>query len=148
MRVALEQIVRDLRAAGRNPKDESGIGLTYADAQRIEFTLDKDWDGLVSATDPEETKGFRLTGTQLETYIPGAGGLSAWRPLADFMVAGQAIFTYWREDGTRVTTLPASTADLAAIARIDVTLRVANRVPGAPDIGRTEVASVHLRNRL
>lgn len=145
LRVALEQVVRDLRAAGRNPEGKSGIGLTYADAREVRFNLDKDWDGLIDANDPEETKGFRLNGTQLQTYVAGSGGLSPYLPLADFMVPGQTVFRYYRADDTEVTGVLSAT-DLAAIRRIDVSLQVENRVPGAPDIDRTEVASVHLRN--
>ena len=147
LRVALEQMVRDLRAAGRNPLDAANIGFVKASATEVEFTLDNDNDGLVTDTDPAEHKGFKIESNQLKTYVANAGGLTKYLPLADDVSVADSTLSYYRGDGTPITSLPASAADLEAIRRVDIALTVTNNVPGAPAISRTEVASVRVRNR-
>jgi prepilin-type N-terminal cleavage/methylation domain-containing protein len=145
LRTALEQMSRDLRAAGRDPLRTGTPGISYADATRVEFTLDADSDGVIAASDPNETKKFRLNSTTSKVESYRADQAAPWLPLADFTVSPQTVFEYYRCDNTVVTTLPASTADLAAIARVDLTLRVA-RTDGIP-LTRTEVETIRLRNK-
>lgn len=146
LRVALEQIVRDLRVAGRNPTGAADIGLTHAAANEVRFTLDAD---AVSGTPPvltnrNEHKGFRLNGTAIQTYLAD-NALSPWQDLADhFDPALTQIFRYYDGNNAELTSLPV--VDLGAIRRIDVVLTVTNTVPGGGTITRTEAASVRLRN--
>ncbi|MGH7822142.1 MAG: PilW family protein [Candidatus Binatia bacterium] len=145
LRVALEQIVRDVRVAGRNPLSTVGIGLTYASGTELRFTLDADGDGTANLTDRAEHKGFQLNGTVIRTWV--ADALNPWQDLAAYVdPAATPIFRYYRGDLTEVTALPASSTDLSAIRRVDVVLTVTNRVPAAPDINRTEAATIRLRN--
>lgn len=147
LRVAIEQIIRDLRVAGRNPTAavvSPAIGLTYASADEVRFTLDADGDGAITATSLDESKGFRRSGTLIESFV--AGSLAPWQTLADWIRPSGTIFRYYRADGSEVTALPASTADLAAIRRIDVFLSVTRPAPGGFTIDRTESATARLRN--
>lgn len=146
LRVAVDQIVRDLRVAGRNPTAAiltPAIGLTSADTAEVHFTIDANSDGVITTTDPNESKGFRRSGTTIETYL--ADSVAQWQTLSEWLNSTGTIFRYFRADGTEVTALPASTADLAAIRRIDVTL-TATRTNSGLTIRRTESGSVRLRN--
>lgn len=147
LRVAIDQIVRDLRVAGRNPTAAiltPAIGLTYADTGEVHFTIDANGDGVITPSDPNESKGFRRNGTTIESFV--ADSLAQWQTLAEWVSPSGAIFRYFRTDGSEVTALPASTADLASIRRIDITLTATRANAGGLTINRTESASVRLRN--
>ncbi len=147
LRVAIDQIVRDLRVAGRNPTAVTltpAIGLTYANTDEVRFTIDANGDGLITPTDPNESKGFRRSGTTTEAFL--ADSLAQWQTLSEWLSPTGTIFRYFRADGTEVTVLPASTADLASIRRIDATLTATRANPGGLTIQRTESGSVRLRN--
>jgi type II secretory pathway pseudopilin PulG len=147
LRSALEQISRELRSAGLNPLGTAAPGFTRADVREVWFTLDADASGAVNATDPNEVRGFRQNGTQIESYDAAT---ASWMALADFVAPVGApptpLFHYFRCDGSEVTALPAGAADLASIARIDLSLTV-NGV-GGMTLSRTETESVRVRNKV
>jgi prepilin-type N-terminal cleavage/methylation domain-containing protein len=148
LRNTLEQMSRDLRAAGLDPLASAGAGIGLADARQVDFTLDGNADGVIGATDPAETKKFRQNGTTVESYQAGVAG--SWITLGDFIApAGTPpgpIFRYFRCDGTEVTILPASSSDRAAIARVDMSLTVTG--VGGIELSRAETESVRLRNKV
>ena len=147
LRTAIEEIVRDLRVVGRNPTAAvltPVIGLTYAKGNEVRFTLDANDDGVITPTDPNESKAFRRSGSTIEAFV--ADSLAQWQTLSDWISPTGTIFRYYRTDGTEVTALPASIADLAAIRRIDVTLTATRAAPYGGTIVRTEAASARLRN--
>ena len=155
LRVALEEMARDLRSSGLDPavtavtadsSSKAGSGITSADVREVDFTLDADASGAVSSTDPLETKKFRQSGTELQSYQAGTTG--SWITLADSIAtAGTAgaIFRYYKCDGTEVTSLPASGTTAAAIARVDLSLTVTGT--GGTSFSRTETGSIRLRNK-
>ena len=143
LRTALEQISRDLRAAGRDPLGTAGAGITLADGAEVDFTLDANNDGAVGASDPNETKKFRRNGSAIESYR--ADQATPWTALASYVSGAASVFSYRKCDGTLIASLPASATDRAAIARIDITLTVTRS--GGISLSRTETESVRLRNK-
>jgi type IV pilus assembly protein PilW len=143
LRNALEQMSRDLRSAGLDPTGGSGAGLTLADTAEVDFTLDADADGAVSSTDPAESKRFRLNGTTIESYQAGSTG--SWVPLAD-SVSGLTLSYYACGQTSPMASLPLSSADRAAVVRIDISVTVGGS--GGITLTRQETESVRLRNRV
>jgi len=147
LRSALEQMSRELRTAGLNPLGTAAPGITWANVREVWFTLDADASGTLNATDPNELRRFRQNGTQIESYDASTG---SWMPLADFVAPvgspPSTLFHYFRCDGSEITVLPASAADLASIARINLSLTV-NGVGGVT-LSRTETESVRVRNKV
>ena len=147
IRTAIDQISRDLRVAGRNPTLPNTCGFLVADANEVDFTFDENDDG--DCSDDGEQKGFRRQGTTLQARV-AVGTLADWETLVEDLVATGSIFSYYMPpvSGTPVlvTGLPASSADRAAIVRVDVTLRFSRTAP-LGGIQRVETASVILRNR-
>jgi Tfp pilus assembly protein PilW len=142
LRSALEQMSRDLRSAALDPTGGSGAGLTLADAAEVDFTLDADADGAVSSADPAESKRFRLNGTTLESYQ--AGSMGSWVPLAD-SVSALTLSYYACGQTSPMTPLPLSSANRAAVIRIDIAVTVEGS--GGIALARQEIESVRLRNR-
>ncbi len=150
LRTAMDQMARDLRSARMDLSGSAAPKILAADAQTIEFQLDADDDGVVTATAPNEHKGFELSGTDLLKLDATAGG-DPWtgNVLADNVVlpnggAGLTL-TYRRCDGT--TFSPATQADRDLIAAIDISLTVTRSVIGGLPLTRTETESVRLRNK-
>lgn len=145
LRTALDQIDRDLRVAGRNPSGASGIGITVATATEVRFTLDDDGNGSISSTSAEQ-KGFRLSGSTIQSYNPEIVG--SWEALADGISSTGSlhVFRYFRADGSELTA-PVTGADLALIRRVEVTLTATRPTPAGPAASRTASVGVRLRNR-
>jgi Tfp pilus assembly protein PilW len=137
LRAALDQMARELRAAGGNPARASGIGLVSADRDRVAFLVD--WNGDGDALDAEESRGFVRRVAALETCD---ASFTVCENLATHVRTSGQIFRYFRADGSEITPLPVT--DLAAIRRVDIELTL-ERADG-PVLERTEVASVLLRN--
>ncbi|MGH7804226.1 MAG: hypothetical protein ACREQJ_07740, partial [Candidatus Binatia bacterium] len=89
--------------------------------------------------------GFRRSGTNLEARV-AVGTLADWETLVENLEPSGAIFAYYTTGPTLVGALPASSADRAAILRVDVTLRFSRTAP-LGGVRRVESASVILRNR-
>jgi type IV pilus assembly protein PilW len=160
LRIGLEQIVRDLRVAGRDPTGSAHAGLLSSlNANQVDFTIDYDSDGTVTSTSGNERKGFRRCGTTIETYVASTSlssspcdGASGWQTLAESISASSpsSVFRYYKASGsswTELTSFPLSSTDLGLVTRIDVTLTATTNAPyGAGTISRTEAATVRLRN--
>jgi type II secretory pathway component PulJ len=148
LRTALDQIVRDLRSAGRNPAEiNRWAGLLYADLDVVFITLDSNGDGDVS--DADEVKYFQRTGDRIEMYSSGTitnmETLAQWiRPLDPNRK--NPVFRYYRWDGTEFTDLPASLEALADIKRVDVTLTAERTLPDGRTISLTQSETVAFRN--
>ena len=149
VRTALDQITRDLRLASRNPLAATSCGFLVADAAEVDFTFDVNNDGVCDSTSATERRGFRRQGTTIQTRV-AVGTLADWETLAENVTTTSAIFSYRKIDGSgnlvAVTSLPASSADRAAIARVDVTLRFSQSSTIGPAVG-AETSSVMMRNR-
>lgn len=142
LRGAIDQMTRDLRMAGRDPKNV-GCGFTVATANEIQFNFDGDDNGTCGETAKGELRGFRRSGTNLESLV-APGSVAPWEVLAEG-VAAATVFTYWQDDGGGTLTASNPPTNLANIRRIDVTLRV-NRTAPIGGVSRLESASVLVRN--
>jgi type IV pilus assembly protein PilW len=144
LRVALEQMSRDLRSAGRNllaPCTPLSNFVT-ATEDTVEFQLDANDDGVVTATDVNEHKGFRRTNANdLEEYDAAT---DTWAALATGIT--ELTFAYRACDGT-VLTAPVA-APGTNIATVDISITVNRPIVGGLPVNRTEAESVRLRNVL
>jgi type II secretory pathway component PulJ len=150
LRVALDQITREIRVAGVNPSKAtlSNFPFVTADATVVRFKLDADADGAIAATSNDENRGFQLSGTTIEKFDAGANSFTG-NVLADNLNVSGApcngvIFTYRDCTGTALSTPVASPG--ANIASIDVCLTVVRPATGGLPVRRTETESVRLRN--
>jgi type II secretory pathway component PulJ len=150
LRTALEQISRDLRSARKditrdfNAKPPSGGAqptFLTADTTNVEFQLDANDDGTITAADPSEHKGYRLTGSTIEQYQADS---DSWATLADYVSA----FTLTYRGGATCTrtVLPAPVATPNNIQSIDISITVNRPVVGGLPVVRTETESIQLRN--
>ena len=153
LRTALEQMVRELRVAGLDPTKTGTCGLTYADADHVEFTIDADDSDPFTApgcnlANVNERRGFQRTGNVIEAYV---GGVDPWETLADRVGTDGSLFTYYRSDGGTgfvaftAGDLPLNATNLALVRRIDVRVPVEHRGP-LGTFARTEKASAQLIN--
>jgi Tfp pilus assembly protein PilW len=150
LRVALDQMVRDIRVAGLNVSKASigSFPFITADATVIRFKLDADGDGAVTGTSSDENKGFQIAGTTVEKYDATAGSF-AGNVIADSInLAGApcngTMFTYRDCNGNTLTPPVASPG--TSIASVDVCVTAVQPVVGGLPVRRTETESVRLRN--
>jgi Tfp pilus assembly protein PilW len=147
LRLALEQMSRDLRSAERNLLGTaSPTFLTWTQTD-VEFQLDANDDGViapdgtgVNVTGPAEHKGFQLPAgsTTLNQYDASVTS-NNWVAFADNVQA--LSFTYLQCDGVTAATAANN------IARIGISITVSRPSVGGVSVTRTEVESVRLRNR-
>lgn len=152
LRTALEQMTRDIRSARRDlsydihAKTGGSAAFITAGPSTIEFTLDANDDGTVSTTEPNEHKGYRLNGTQVQQYDADSGSWDV--PLADNISA--LSFTYFGcpTSGTTLLSLGSTVAsgDLPKIIQVNVSITATVTPVGGLPITRTETESIRLRN--
>jgi Tfp pilus assembly protein PilW len=147
LRTALEQISRDLRSARKDitrdfnatpPSGGAQPTFLTANASNVEFQLDANDDGTITASDPTEHKGYRLTGSTIEQYDAST---NSWVTLADYVSA----FALTYRDCNQAV-LPAPVATPNGIKSIDLSMTVSRPVVGGLPVVRTETESIQLRN--
>jgi prepilin-type N-terminal cleavage/methylation domain-containing protein len=150
LRVALDQMVRDIRVAGLNPS-KATIGsfpFVTANATAIRFKLDTDGDGAVTGTSTDENRGFQIAGTTIEKYDAAAGSFAGNVLANSIDLTGSpcsgTMFTYRDCNGNALTAPVASPG--ANIASVDVCVTVVQPVVGGIPVRRTETESIRLRN--
>ena len=150
LRVALDQMVRDIRVAGLNPSKATIASFPFvtANATAIRFKLDTDGDGAVTGASTDENRGFQIAGTTIEKYDAAAGSF-AGNVLANNIdvtgaPCGGTMFTYRDCNGNALTAPVASPG--ASIASVDVCVTAVQPVVGGIPVRRTETESIRLRN--
>lgn len=131
-RLGMEFMIRDIRLAGLNPQGSAAAGINTAEAARIIFSADLNYDGDVDAGDPLENVTYQLVGSDLiqinhlgpETLLENVTGLT---------------FTYLDIDD-------AVTADLDAIRTVLVTLTTESPAGQDGMMSRTYTSRVRCRN--
>jgi prepilin-type N-terminal cleavage/methylation domain-containing protein len=149
LRMALEEISRDVRSARKDLSLQANPVIMTAAPDTLEFLLDADDDGIATTTSVNEHKGFRQSGSLLQTCDPDNGGNCTWSTLSEFTQAFS--FHYW---GCSTTNPPALTdlgtsvsgSNLAKIVQIDVSATMNRPVIGGLPVNRTESESIQLRN--
>src|SRR5262249_55004327 len=145
LRVALDQMSRDIRVAALN-QSKTAIGsfpFVTADATVVRFKLDADGDGAITSASNDENKGFQIAGTTIEKYDATAGSF-AGNVLADNIDVSGApcngtMFTYRDCSGTALTAPVAAPG--TNIATIDVCVTTVRPVIGGLPVRRTETES-------
>jgi prepilin-type N-terminal cleavage/methylation domain-containing protein len=150
LRVALDQMVRDIRVAGLNVSKATIASFPFvtADATVIRFKLDADGDGTVTSSSADENKGYQIAGTTIEKYDAAAGSFSG-NVLADYIdltgaPCGGTMFTYRDCNGNALAAPVASPG--INIASVDVCVTAVRPVIGGIPVKRTETESIRLRN--
>jgi type IV pilus assembly protein PilW len=142
-RIAVDQMVNELRMAGYNPTGSAtNFGVTQWTTSLIRFTVDSDGDGLFTVGDPAEDRGFRLNGMNLERHA----GNSGWQLLANNVE--NCLFRYYDAMGVQISPMGGNVQDIRTI-RVDITVRTAVADPALPGDGyvrRQLMALVRPRN--
>lgn len=113
---ALDQVTRDLRLAGYDPRAAGIAGLTVTEAARIELTADLDGNGAID-TDSEERIGYRVaTSSGSLQRVVGRQTL----PILTDVAAGGLRFTYFDAAGTALAPTAAGTAANTRFVTVDV----------------------------
>jgi len=126
-RAVMEIITREVKLAGFDPqKGISGhtnvVGIPYS-ATQLEIRADLDGDGTATASDSNELIIYTLDSSNLELDRNAGQAWSYARRLAENIQA--FTFTYWKSDGTQVTT----TAEQADIRQINITITARTAKP-------------------
>ena len=151
LRVALDQMTRDIRAAGLNVSKAAIANFPFpvdADATVVRFKLDADGDGTATTNSNDEHKGFQIAGNTIEKYDASSSSFSG-NILADNIDVSGApcngtMFTYRDCNGNALA--PPVAAPGSNIASIDICISVVRPVIGGLPVNRTETESVRLRN--
>jgi|AP12_2_1047962.scaffolds.fasta_scaffold01878_4 type IV pilus assembly protein PilW len=133
-RTGIDIMTRNIRMAGFNPLNISGIGIREATSNSIRFESDTDEDGTI-ATNGDEDIAYRLTNSQLVQQKNGNGNRY---PLIDNVSA--LTFNYFDEDGETVI------GDPAAIRSVEVSLTVEEPAGRDRVVRRTYSTRVICRN--
>jgi Tfp pilus assembly protein PilW len=149
LRVALDQMTRDIRVAGLKATTIASFPFVTADATAVRFKLDADGDGAITATSNDENKGFQLSGSTIEKYDASTNSFTANALANNINLSGApcngTMFTYRDCNGSALGVPVAAPG--ANIASIDICLTVARPVAaGMPAVRRSETESVRLRN--
>jgi hypothetical protein len=148
LRVALDQMTRDIRVAGLKATSIASFPFVTADATAVRFKLDADGDGSITASSNDENKGFQLSGTTIEKYDASTDSFTANVLANDINVSGApcngTMFTY-KDCGGNVLAPPVA-APGTSIASIDICITAVRPVVGGLPVRRTETESVRLRN--
>ena len=148
LRSGLEQVSRDLRSARKDLSLRAAPVFVTATQSAVEFQVDANDDGAVTANKTDEHKGFQLSGTSLQTCDPDGSGRCTWSTLADFVQA--LSFHYWgcSVNGTTLTDLGTSVtgANLAKIKEVSISIAMNRPTVGGLPETRTESDTVQLRN--
>jgi len=122
VRNAVEMMVQDIRLAGLNPLGSALAGIEVAEANRLRFSADVNFDGTVDPPADFERITYDLNGTALrQTNHLGTEVLMGDVALLDFRYfdAGDVLIPFPIDDA----------AELAAIRTVEITLRL-NRPSG------------------
>ena len=113
---AVDQITRDLRLAGYDPRGAGIAGLTIAEAARLELTADLDGNGAIDA-DSEERIGYRVApSSQSLQRVVGRQTL----PILSDIAASGLRFTYFDAAGNALGPATAATLTGARFVTVDV----------------------------
>ena len=132
VRIAVDFMVQDIRLAGLNPLGVTGIGIQDASSQKIQFTMDANFDGDDADTFEDLTY----------EYKPADGTLIQTNHLGDMVLIDNVTdlnFTYLdSEDQT--------TSDLDEIRSVTISLTMQRPAGRDEDISRTYTTRVRCRN--
>jgi prepilin-type N-terminal cleavage/methylation domain-containing protein len=151
LRTALEQMSRDIRSARQDLTydyltNTGGASPTFSTTTgtAVEFTLDYDDSGTITATDPKEHKGFSFNSTTGILSALDAASNTYFTLAENIDISGSpcngTMFSYLDKNGADATStgLP--------IKSIDICITAKRPVIGGLPVVRTERSSVQLRN--
>ena len=135
-RTGIDIMTRNIRMAGFNPLNISGIGIVQAADNSIRFKYDTNEDGTID-TNGDEDIAYLYENNQLFQQKNGSGNKY---PLVDNVSADGLTFIYRDEDGDTVTN------DLAAIRSVEISLTVEEPAGRDKVLSRTYSTRVICRN--
>lgn len=132
VRIAVDFMVQDIRLAGLNPLGSPGIGIQDASSQKIQFTMDANFDG-------DDADTFEALTYE---YKPVDGTLIQNNHLGDMVLIDNITnlnFTYLDSDDQ-------TTSDLDEIRSVTISLTMQRPAGRDGDISRTYTTRVRCRN--
>ena len=147
-RSVLDMMVREIRNAGYAPTGAACAVVAAASAQSLQFLYDANADGDCGDPDEDITYTFATTGCS-----GGLGNVTrngSDNPLTNCNVTTSFSLSYFKQDGTALTSLPLSAADLLTIQRVLITLTVQSLKPDTEfgsQLTVTMTSNADLRNR-
>jgi len=132
VRIAVDFMVQDIRLAGLNPLGSPGIGIQDASSQKIQFTMDANFDG-------DDADTFEALTYE---YKPVDGTLIQNNHLGDMVLIDNITnlnFTYLDSDDQ-------TTSDLDEIRSVTISLTMQRPAGRDEDISRTYTTRVRCRN--
>ncbi len=146
-RSVLDMMVREIRNAGYAPTGAACAGVAAASAQSIQFLYDANANGVCTDSDEDITYTFDTTGCtgSLGNITRNGSG----NPLTNCNVTSFSL-SYFKQDGTALTSLPLSAADRLTIQRVNITLTVQSLKPDTEfgsQLTVTMTSNADLRNR-
>ena len=154
-RVAMETMTRELRSqVCFSPNSGTPVSLTYADAYKVTFYA---FNGSGTFRPDRRTLWWDTNSDSLkETIEPGVGtpvtsfGTPVTRvlatnvkPPANASGGSDPVFTYAKDDGTNLTTVPLSSANLSVVAVINMAFRTYTGVTGAQSANTNTVQGTY-----
>ncbi|RPJ73138.1 MAG: prepilin-type N-terminal cleavage/methylation domain-containing protein [Desulfobacteraceae bacterium] len=139
VRNAVEMMVQDIRLAGLNPLGTAPSGIEVAEAGRLRFSADVNFDGIVDSAADFERITYELNGTALrQTNHLGTEVLLDDVAVLDFRYfdAGDVLIPFPIDDA----------AELTAIRTIEITLNLNRPAGRGQSVTREYSTRVRCRN--
>lgn len=141
-RASLDYMAQNIRMAGLNPKRLSGAGIISADAESIEFSLDRNLNGAMENTDEEHIRfSFDPADRQIDEELYVGWDNESKHPLVGDVT--DLTFNYFDQNGDLLDAAP----DVADIRTVEIFVTVQQR-PGRErrPVRRTYSSRVICRN--
>jgi type IV pilus assembly protein PilW len=142
MRASMDFMAEDLMMAGFDPLHTAGAGIVSATASSIDFTVDRNMNGSIDATDSERINYF-LSGNQLRQRLNNDNTTDD--SVVDNVAPYGFILSYFDESNTALPP-PLSAANLAAVRTIQISLTVQEAAGRGGPVNRTYTTRVRCRN--
>ncbi len=114
-RAALQLMTKELLMAGYDPTGNADAGIEIADADVVQFTWDKNGNGVVDTTGSERIKYTLDTTAKQVRRTVGSG---TPQPIGENIQS--LSFSYYDSDGNQLTGVPLSDAQKARVTRVVV----------------------------
>ena len=119
-RATLQIMTKELLMAGYDPTGEAGAGILVADADKVQFTMDRngdgETDGALSDDDTNEDITYTLNADRVTREVPGSGA----QPIGESIQA--LSFKYFDSDDNELTGVPLNLLDREEVTRVSVEL--------------------------
>jgi len=141
VRAGVDYMAQNIRMAGLNPVNIPDVGIVAATPTTIEFTVDRNLNGVIDESDDEHMVfDFISAERRINQGLYIGTGSQNWNSLVNNV--SNLVFNYFDEAGNDLGVTP----DLAEIRSVGIILTVAQPSGQRGNIDRTYSARVRCRN--